>query len=318
MPEGPEVRKFADALDRVLSGPVITSLEARTKDARNWLKDNEFRLLGRRVDRVVSHGKHLIGYIEGRFFFHSHLMMWGRWQTFGPTTKKIRSESIEPLSLPERDRRERARIVVEGGAAILLSAPIFNVGRGNPYKKIENLQTLGPDVLPYDRVFNHAAFTRRLFKPEHRQMPVGAALLNQRIVAGLGNYLRAEVLFACRLDPWRLVGDLTELDIECLIRKIPKLAWRAYKQTATAGKRDRERMSNDAALVYQPGREYGTRHLVFRRTNLPCLRCAEKIRQLRQKTYNREQVEDERTRIVYFCPGCQNVDVSSMERKQAK
>src|ERR1051325_10939017 len=85
MPEGPEVRKYADALDAALTGRRIVSLEARTKDARRWLHENEPRLKGRRVERVVSHGKHLLGYIEGDFFFHSHLMMWGRWQTFGPT-----------------------------------------------------------------------------------------------------------------------------------------------------------------------------------------------------------------------------------------
>jgi len=65
MPEGPEVRKYADALDAALSGRAVVSLEARTKDARKWLQENEPRLIGRRVERVVSHGKHLIGYIEG-------------------------------------------------------------------------------------------------------------------------------------------------------------------------------------------------------------------------------------------------------------
>src|SRR6185369_8359098 len=137
MPEGPEVRKYADALDAVLTGRAIVTLEARTKDARKWLHDNEPRLRGRRVERVISHGKHLLGYIEGDFYFHSHLMMWGRWQTF------------ETSEIPPRDRRERARIVVEGGVAILLSAPIFNAGEGDPYKQIEILPTLGPDALPY-------------------------------------------------------------------------------------------------------------------------------------------------------------------------
>src|SRR5690349_17080414 len=113
MPEGPEVRKYADALDTALTRRAIVSLEARTKDARKWLHENEQRIRGRRVERVVSHGKHLLGYIEGDFFFHSHLLMWGRWQTFGPSRQ---------LGLPERDRRERARIVVKRAAAILLSA----------------------------------------------------------------------------------------------------------------------------------------------------------------------------------------------------
>jgi endonuclease VIII len=127
MPEGPEVRKFADALDAALTGRTIVSFEARTKEARKWLHENEQRIRGRRVERVVSHGKHLLGYIEGSFFFHSHLMMWGRWQTIGPHKRKLKR-----IEVPEKDRRERASIVVEGSAAILLSAPIFNVGEGDP------------------------------------------------------------------------------------------------------------------------------------------------------------------------------------------
>ena len=304
MPEGPEVRKYADALDAALSERAIVSLQARTKEARKWLHDNERLLVGRRVERVVSHGKHLIGYIEGDFFFHSHLMMWGRWQTFGPARGRGKSKAIE---LPEKDRRERARIVVEGAAAILLSAPIFNVGEGDPYEVIEILGMLGPDALPYSRRFNRKEFLKRLL--EHNDETIGAALLNQRIVAGLGNYLRAEILFNCKLSPWLTVDQIGQRNINCLLKTIPRLARDAYERGATAAEEDRKRMASDPSLVYVPGREYGTRHLVFRRTNLPCLRCGEKVRQLRQRTSQAEDEEEERTRIVYFCARCQGVEL---------
>jgi len=307
MPEGPEVRKYADALDGALRGRAIVSLEARTKDARKWLQENEQRILRRRVQRVVSHGKHLIGYIDGNFFFHSHLMMWGRWLTIAPTRGHRKSK---PIELPERDRRERARIVVEGAAAILLSAPIFNVGEGDPYDVVEILPTLGPDALPYHGSFNRTEFRRRLLSTEHKDETIGAALLNQRIVAGLGNYLRAEILFNCKLNPWTAVGELTQRNLSCLSKTIPRLTRDAYERGATADDEDRKRMASDRSLVYQPGREYGTRHLVFRRTNLPCLRCGEKIRQLRQRTSQSEEDEEERTRIVYFCAKCQRVEVT--------
>ena len=302
MPEGPEVRKNADALEAALSGRTIVSLEARTKEARRWLQENESRLHNRRVERVVSHGKHLIGYIEGGFFFHSHLMMWGRWQTFGPTRRKSK-----PLELPAKDRRERARVIVEGAAAILLSAPIFNVGEGDPYDVIEILATLGPDALPYRGRFDRQEFLQRLLSTEHREETIGATLLNQRIVAGLGNYLRAEILFNCKLNPWLTVSAITQRGLNCLLKTVPRLARDAYERSATASEEDRKRMASDPSLVYQPGREYGTRHLVFRRTNLPCLRCGDKIRQLRQKTRQAEEDEEERTRIVYFCAKCQRV-----------
>ena len=303
MPEGPEVRKYADALDRALSGRAVVSLEARTKEARKWLHENEQRIRARKVERVVSHGKHLLGYIEGGFFFHSHLMMWGRWLTFEPNKGRGKSK---PIEVPEKDRRERARVVVQGAAAILLSAPIFNVGEGDPYDKVEILATLGPDAIPYRGPFDRKEFLLRLH--EHNNESIGAALLNQQIVAGLGNYLRAEVLFNCKLNPWLTVDNLTQRNLGCLARAIPRLTRDAYERGATAADEDRKRMASDASLVYQPGREYGTRHLVFRRTNLPCLRCGEKIRQLRQKTIRSQEDEEERTRIVYFCAKCQRVE----------
>ncbi|HEY6121569.1 MAG TPA: DNA-formamidopyrimidine glycosylase family protein [Pyrinomonadaceae bacterium] len=292
MPEGPEVRKYADLVDRALSGRRIKHFTARTLNARKWLAQYDDKLLKRRVLRVISHGKHLLGYIEGDYYFHSHLMMWGRWQTFVPSP---------PIEI---DRRERARIVVIGGAAILYSAPIFNVGHGDPYTQVEFLNTLGPDALPYEGSFDQEEFSRRLLSREHKPLTIGAALLNQQIVAGLGNYLRAEILFACRINPWRLVGELQEKELNCLRKSVPELAHRSYTSTATATEVDRERMRHDPSFVYQPGREYGTRHLVFRRTNLPCLRCGEPIKQLRQVTHSGG--DDERDRIIYFCAKCQD------------
>jgi formamidopyrimidine-DNA glycosylase len=236
-------------------------------------------------------------------------MMWGRWQTFGPQAgSRTNSKRSKPLALPGKDRRERARIVAGGGAAILLSAPIFNVGAGDPYDKVEILQTLGPDVLPYSERFDDQEFQRRLLSPEYHSVEIGAALLNQQIIAGLGNYLRAEVLFVCKLNPWLRVSELSKRDLKCLTSTIPRLAHAAYRLGATALEQDRNRMAADSTLVYQQGREYGTRHMVFRRTNLPCLRCGERIKQLRQKTHNAlSDGDEERTRIMYFCTKCQKV-----------
>src|SRR6185503_19715487 len=186
------------------------------------------------------------------------------------------------------------------------------VGEGDPYEKIEILATLGPDALPYRGGFRRTEFLSRLLS--HKDETIGAALLNQQIVAGLGNYLRAEVLFNCRLNPWLTVSELTSRGLSCLSKTIPRLTRDAYERGAAAGDEDRKRMASDPSLVYQPGREYGTRHLVFRRTNLPCLRCGEKIRQLRQKTIQSQDDEEERTRIVYFCARCQKVQSGDLGR----
>ncbi len=297
MPEGPEVRKYADTLGKALDGKPIVAIAARTKAAKAWLAEHPSLLVGRRIDRIWSHGKNLIGQIEGDFYFHVHLMMWGRW---------LIVEGNEPVPA---DRRERARISVEDATALLWSAPIFELGQGNPMELDPHLRTLGPDVLPPsgEGDFDRTEFLRRLLMPERGHETIGAALLDQTIAAGIGNYLRAEILFDCRLDPWRRIVDLTDADLDCLCRTIPLIARRAYQTGATVTDAFRDRMVREESLVYQIGKEGGTRHYVFRRTNLPCMVCGDTVRQLRQTT--RHDEDGERTRITYFCPTCQQTSV---------
>lgn len=307
MPEGPEVRRLADSLSEALVGKPIVSLTARTRSAKAWLQEHPGVLAGKTILKVRSHGKNLVGFLSGGDYFYSHLMMWGRWQV-------VMGE--EPV---EVDRRERARIVVPGATAILYSAPIFELGTGNPFENFENLRNLGPDILPYpeEEPFDQLTFRTRLLASENRDRTIGAALLDQQILAGIGNYLRAEVLFDCRLDPWRQVADLTEDDLACLCHSIPTLARRAYVTGGvTVSESARSRMQNDPSLVYTPGSEFGTRHYVFRRTNLPCLECNTTIRQLRQVT--RTDEEGEKSRIIYFCPTCQGTKVELKKPKPSK
>ncbi|HYC53904.1 MAG TPA: DNA-formamidopyrimidine glycosylase family protein [Candidatus Binatia bacterium] len=302
MPEGPEVRRYADMLEQALAGTKVRAVTARTRAARAWLQEHGAQLVGRRVERICSRGKHLVGYIDGGIWFHSHLMMWGRW--------RIDAEGAEV------DRRERARIVTDAATAILSSAPVFEIGQGDPFRKVEHLRTIGPDILPYDGsdAFDATAFRRALRRPRLAAAAVGAALLDQQLVAGIGNYLRSEILYCCRIDPWKKIGDLDRKDFDCLARTIPALARRAYEGAGTTvDAAEKGRLRDEPGMVYQAGREYGTRHYVFRRTNLPCLRCGGIIRQQRQVT--RADEEGEHTRITYFCAQCQGVEVPVAKRK---
>ncbi|HEX8567787.1 MAG TPA: DNA-formamidopyrimidine glycosylase family protein [Pyrinomonadaceae bacterium] len=294
MPEGPEVRRYADLLAANLEEQTLTQLWTRLKIAKAWLAERETEIIGQKILKIRSHGKHLLCRFNGNFYFHSHLMMWGKWLVFATAPEEF-------------DRRERARIVTPAATALLFSAPTFALGQGDPYEQIPILNELGKDVLPYTGDFDREDFIQRLFAPENLPETIGAALLNQRIVAGIGNYLRAEILFNCRINPWREVGELTTKEIECLTYTIPHFAVLAYKtggRTVTDAERDR--LSTEPGLAYRPGTDWGARHYVFRRTNLPCLMCGEKIRQKRQITYTDD--EREKTRIIYFCPNCQNVN----------
>jgi formamidopyrimidine-DNA glycosylase len=294
MPEGPEVRRYADLLATNLEEQTLIQLWTRLKIAKAWLAERETEIIGQKILKIRSHGKHLLCRFNGDFYFHSHLMMWGKWLVFATAPEEF-------------DRRERARIVTPAATAVLFSAPTFALGQGDPYKQIPILSELGKDVLPYTGDFDREDFIQRLFAPENLPETIGAALLNQRIVAGIGNYLRAEILFNCRINPWREVGELTTKEIECLTYTIPHFAVLAYKTGGrTVTDAERNRLSTEPGLAYRPGTDWGARHYVFRRTNLPCLMCGEKIRQKRQITYADD--EREKTRIIYFCPNCQNVN----------
>ena len=298
MPEGPEVRRYAQQLADVLDGGEILHFSARTKAAKSWLLEHVTELTGQKIIEVKSHGKHLYGRIEGGYGFHSHLMMWGRWFVHSGD------------EIIERDKRERARIGTDKAIAILFSAPIFDVFAGDPYDEIENLATLGPDIIPYDGAFNTVEFNRRL--NEHGEREIGAALLDQQICAGIGNYIRAEVLFFCGINPFTLVEDLTDTQLECLNQQIPLVGARALAQPGVSVPAEmRARLLQENELSYGDEiREFAARHAVFRRTNLPCLQCGGPIKQKRQTTLQSEDEDvKDKTRIIYFCPICQSVEI---------
>jgi formamidopyrimidine-DNA glycosylase len=311
MPEGPEVRKFADELASALKDKYIIGISARTKKSREWLDKHPNQLHGKKLLDIFAYGKNLIGIIDGPYFFYSHQMMWGHWEVIVGA----------PPTLV--DRRERARIVVEDATAILMSAPVFEIGEGDPFEKVSYLHELGPNALLYPgEKFETEEFLKRLTGELNFNRTIGSALLDQTIVAGLGNYLRAEILFEAKLDPWRTVRSLSKNEIAAVSHLVPLVTERAYTKGATVTEAQREKMRNDSTLVYVPGKEYGTRHYVFRRTNLPCLICGTPIKQMRQETgpvktevvdksgnaQNGDE-EEEKTRIIYFCQKCQQVTV---------
>ncbi len=304
MPEGPEVRRYALQLQDALGLESIVALSARTKDAKAWLLEHGAGLVGRRIETIRSHGKHLYGEIEGGIGFHSHLMMWGRWQVFGANEN------------PEPDRRERARIVSPRSCAVLFSAPVFEIFEGKPYEVVENLRTLGPDVLPYEGNFDSLEFRRRLHLPENSVREIGAVLLDQRVCAGIGNYFRADLLWSCQINPWTCVADLSEEELACLEREVPLLARRSLAEPGVTVAPDlRARLLSESSLHYNPEiSEWAARHAVFRRTNLPCLRCGGPVKQKFQTVYQTPDGDEEndKARLIYFCPTCQNVDLDSV------
>lgn len=242
MPEGDSLRRAAARL-QVLVGQRV---EVETPHPRAAVKRLAEQLDGRVLEHVEAMGKNLLFRFEGGLILRSHLRMTGRWQ-------------VEPRGA---GRSGRPWLVLRGGAheAVLWNGPILELVRATP-------QT-APDILADPPALDGMLAGLRA-TPQERQ--VGDALLDQRLVAGIGNIWRAEALWQARISPWRTLGALGDDELLATLA-----AAHALMLASVGGAR--------------PLRQ------VYRRAGRPCRRCGAVIRSAPQ---------GEHARTVYWCPGCQ-------------
>jgi len=257
VPEGDTIHHAAMRIRAVLEQRIPT--EILTPQPRHHHGRWPEQLAGRRVGAVDVHGKHLFLRFEGGLTVHSHLRMTGSWAVYGP-------------GQPWRRSRRRAWLVIREGdrEVVQFDGPVLELLSDARSRRDPRLARLGPDVL--GESFDERLFLRNL-RAEDPRRPIGDSLLNQRILAGIGNLWKAEACFAAEVDPWRATG---EVDDEQALRIVGFA---------------RERMSQSA----RDGFEARPR-AVYRRAGEPCPRCATPIRQ-------RGQWDD--NRITFWCPGCQ-------------
>jgi endonuclease VIII len=257
MPEGDTLFRTAAGLRPFLVGRDVLAARAQGPGAVPQVH----RLIGKRVDAVEAQGKNLLIRFDGGLELRTHLRMNGSWHRYRPG---------------ERWRRPpgRARLVLEvdGAVAVCFDAPVVELFESRAAPLHPALSTLGPDLLKPD--FDAAEARRRLRSPDRRGMSIGAALLDQRAMAGLGNIWRNETLFAERVDPFATVADLDDTTLDRLIATSRRL------------------LSASAGLA--PGRA-PTR--VYRRMGRPCPRCRTPIRSA--------PLTGEMPRTTYWCPSCQ-------------
>jgi len=198
MAEGDTILRAARRIEAALAGEEV---EASAPNPRGRAAGVE-RLDGRRLERVDTHGKHLL-LVFGELVLHSHLGMSGGWHTHprGACWPRPRSAAWAFLG----GEREEA---VQFGGPTLRVLPAARV-RTDP-----QLARLGPDVLAPDFDPAAAAAAVRAADPGRA---VGDALLDQTLLAGIGNIYKSEACFAAGVDPWRSVGDLSPDQLEAVI-----------------------------------------------------------------------------------------------------
>jgi formamidopyrimidine-DNA glycosylase len=196
-------------------------------------------------------------------------MMWGSWQIGSP-----------PLKLRKDPRYVRVRLLTATHEAVFFHGPIVELLTREELARHRTLPHLGPDLLwdGYDR--DQAA--RRVLAEGDR--PIGDVLLDQRVVAGIGNIYKSEGLLLAGVDPRRPAASLSRGEVE----RIWDVLVPMMRAAAEPGGR----------MIQMPPElsAQGFRRWAYRRRNQPCLRCGAPIEMVRQGGLQRSS---------YFCPVCQ-------------
>jgi formamidopyrimidine-DNA glycosylase len=209
MPELPEVETVRRGLLPVMEGAVIERAEVNRPDLRWPLPERMAdRLTGKRVTALRRRSKYILADLDSGETLLVHLGMSGRMLISGAQLGTFYHEHPAP------QKHDHVVLHMDGGARITFNdarrfgaMDLLPTGGTHPL-----LEGLGPE--PFGNDFNEPYLAGRL---KGRKTPIKAALLDQRIVAGLGNIYVAETLFRARISPLHLAGDLAEAQVHGLV-----------------------------------------------------------------------------------------------------
>ena len=261
MPEGDTVWRAAQRLNDVLAGRELVSTDFRVPSLATA------DVSGFRVSEVASAGKHLLFRMnrgDDRLTLHTHFRIDGSWH-------------IYPCGEPWRGGpKDTIRVVLRTGTHDVVGyrLPVVELLPRNDEHSV--VGHLGIDIMSqqWDQALAISALQ------SHPERAIGDALLDQRIIAGIGNLYRCEALFICSTNPWIPVE---EADAPAIVSTVARLMhrnrWNPRQVTTGDERRGRE-------------------HFVHARSGRSCRRCGTRIDIGRDGTAPRE-------RLVYWCPRCQ-------------
>src|SRR3954470_1241783 len=215
MPEGDTIHHAAKRVGAALVGSEIRAIE--TPHPRHGKDHWPERLAGREVRSVDAHGKHLFLRFDGDLTLHSHLRMGGAWGVYRKGERWHRSS-----------RRAWLVIRTDDHEVVQFDGPVLELMTEGRTRFDRRLAALGPDVLATE--FDDQQFLRRL-RDESQTRQVGDALLDQRIVSGLGTVWKSEGCFMVGLSPWRKLEGTADEEALSVIRAI-----RPWMARSVAGK----------------------------------------------------------------------------------
>jgi endonuclease-8 len=253
MAEGPVIHHYAKLLSRVLEGQEVTITFGIRK-----LKKMEFSIQRLSVTTVEAHGKQMRIHLSDKRLILVHLMMWGSWRIY---------RNGAQWDKPPKNARLIMRTAKH--EAVAFSAPVVQLLTLDELNNDSEWGNVGPD--PLRRDFSAREFMGNIAAQASRE--IGAVLLDQTVVSGIGNILRIEVLFYSRIHPQRKVDDLSSDDMRELLHWTMKLMSQWMKEM---------------------GRKRKSWRRIYRKSGKPCPVCGTSVQFFRQAG-----------RMTFACPACQ-------------
>ncbi|SES45389.1 endonuclease-8 [Streptomyces sp. yr375] len=266
MPEGHTIHRLAQDYARFTHRTTqLTSPQGKFTDAAALLKDAT-------LTRTEAHGKHLFLGFTGDVWIHIHLGLFGK-VTFGPAPAPPPTDTV------------RLRLA-DGTSYVDLRGPTTCALITDPEKQAVHAR-LGPDPLRAD-ADPAAAYTR----VARSRTTIAALLLDQKIIAGVGNVYRAEVLFRHHIDPYRTGRTITPTEWDAIWTDLVAL----MREGVRNNRIDTVRPEHTPEAMGRPPRvdDHGGEVYVYRRTHQPCHLCGDTIR-----------TADLAARNLFWCPTCQ-------------
>jgi endonuclease-8 len=272
MPEGDTIFRAARTLHRALAGHTIARFE--TGLAALAQIDRHQPIAGRTVERVEPEGKHLLMTLSGGLILRTHMRMNGSWHLYRPG---------ETWQLPAR----AVRIIIATSDWVAVAFNVYDAEfvPAEQRQRHRPLATLGPDLLgdfDADRALSRLRTAA--------DAPLHEVLLNQRIMSGIGNVYKSEILFLARIHPDTTVGALSDEQLRAIMDLAQKLLTANVGETSGAG-----------IVTYRGQRTTGRmkpedRLWVYGRVGRPCRKCRAPIA---------SRKDGDAARVTYWCPACQ-------------
>lgn len=271
MPEGPEIRRAADRIAHVLTGRKLEDVWFGLPRLVRFSDE----LCGCCVQGVDTYGKALLIRFDLGLSLYAHNQLYGVWHV------------RERGQWPKTRRSLRIALHTASHSALLFSATDISILTPEEELFHPYLSRLGPDVL--DPVLTWRDVSRRLNRPRFHNRALGSLYLDQGFLAGIGNYLRSEILFAAGLYPFCKPRELALNTRNRLARQTLLIARRAYETGGITNAPERVAALKACGLSR---RRY--RFAVFARAGEPCLACGTPIERIAVGS-----------RRLYLCSTCQ-------------